>query len=218
MRLLAIVFAVLSTGVARADDRAWDRPVPAPIAERSLASVLDDVRAAVRRGERPVVVFDLDDTAIDGRARLEVAAQRAGLPSRGLTSARDVYIGLAGSALDAKRDAFGKHYFDDPALSELDTPQAGVRRFIREIVRAGGRPVYVSGRWESTRASTEAELKRLGIPLHNSRDLLLSPGPQMKALAWKAAAHTEVMKRGTVVAAFDNEANAALGYARPSRR
>ena len=192
--------------------KAWERPVSPRVQQRALRRVLTHVYEAAQRGERPVVVVDIDDTAANGRLRLARAAGRAGLHATGLVSGDDLYAGLTGAALTTRRDAFHKLYFDDPKLLALDTPQRGARGFLRAVQQAGGEVLYVSGRWESTRPATERYLRRLRLPLARSADLLLNPSEALGASEWKLQAQAQIAARGKPIAAFDNEAEAAAGY------
>lgn len=216
-RSASFVFALVALlgGAARAArPSAWDRPAPRPIAQRALRGVLRDVRSAARRGERPVVGVDIDDTAMNARPRLRAAAKAAGLPTTKLVSQADLYWGLEGAEREAKRAQFGARYFDDPTLTHLDRPQRGAVRFLREVRKAGGRVLYVSGRWESTRATTEAMLKEKKLPLARSADLILNPSEQVKASDYKRALPARLRRMGKMVAMLDNEAEAVNDYHR----
>jgi hypothetical protein len=189
----------------------WDRPTTQRKQGRALRSVLKKVYLAAQRGEKPVVVVDIDDTAADGRMRLHAAAAAVGLPSSHLTSGADLYAGHEGADLVLRRDAFHDHYFNDPDLQKLDTPQNGVVSFLREVQRAGGRVVYVSGRRETSRAATEQHIRNLGLPFGGSEDLLLS-APNVEPATSKQLAHGKIAAMGRTIAAFDNEASSAADY------
>jgi hypothetical protein len=212
LRAAAIVALLCRTAVGLAAPSAWDRPVSAATSRRALRGVIRDAKAAVRRGEHPIVVVDIDDTAADGRARLRMAATRAGLPNEGLKSAADLYVGVARGDRDQKRAAFNAAYFDDPKLAALDKAQRGAPSFLRAVAKTGARVMYVSGRWESTRAATEAYLRGLDLPLASSADLLLNPSSSVRAAVWKRKARAVIGKAGKPLAFFDNEAEAIDGY------
>ncbi len=214
LRSLAWSLLVLALGASTAGAGAspWDRAMSPGRTGRALRGVLGAVYRAARRGERPLVVVDIDDTAIDGRARLRRAAARAGLPSAHLTSADDLFAGVPAPVLEARRSTFNRHYFGDAALAELDVAQAGAPRFLRAVERAGGTVVYVSGRWESTRASTMALLRSRGLPLADPANLVLNPSETVTASDWKRAVRGRIAGLGRPIAFFDNEAEAIASY------
>jgi len=213
--ILAAFFAALMLVLSAASwaaPTAWDKPTTPMRSQRALRSVIRAVMKSAAHNEHPVVVVDIDDTVADGRVRLRVAAKAAGLPSTNLHSASDLYEGLSGDALAERLDKFGALYFNDPKLAKLDTAQKGASAFLRAIEQAGGRVLYVSGRWESTRAATMAFLHSLDRPLTHASDLLLNPSALQPASAWKLAVRADVARAGKPIAFFDNEAEAIAGY------
>ena len=178
----------------------------------ALTQVLRDVRSAAQRGQQLLVVVDIDDTVANGRLRLRTAARTAGLRAKRLTSGEDLYAGLDARTRSTRQDAFRKLYFDDPALARLDSAQRGARAFLRAVQRAGGRVLYVSGRYESTRKVTLAYLRRLRLPLAHPRDLMLNADEERTAVDWKRTARAEIARRGRIAALFDNEPETAADY------
>jgi hypothetical protein len=215
VRFLALLALIALPLTAAARTSAWDRPTPRIKARAALREVIRDIRQSPGRGRnKKRVVLDWDDTVDNARPRLTAAARRAELPTRGVSSAADLYAGLLEPERAEKRARFGSAYFDDLSLLRLDRAQRGARRFVRDVIRAGGGPLYVSGRWESMREVTEQQGRDLRLPKAHGKNLLLNPGPQYRAREWKRLAQKLVEKRGEVVAAIDNEATAASDYHR----
>ena len=97
-------------------------------------------------------------------------------------------------------------------MPRVDTAQKGAARFLRAIKQAGGRVLYVSGRWESTREATTAFLHELDLPLSQASDLLLNPSEAQGASEWKRVVRADVARAGKAIAFLDNEAEAIAGY------
>jgi hypothetical protein len=213
IRLLGtlLVFLSLVVPAAGAGPSAWDRPASRSVTKKALRGVLRDVRAATRRGEKAVVVLDIDDTLSNGKARLRRAAAGAGLRSRGLRNREDMYAGLGEAAQKVARAKFDEIY-NDPELAELDTAQRGAIAFVKAVMAAGGRVVYVSGRWESQREATVAHLRRMGLPIPAAKDILLNPNEKQRSIEWKKQARRRIARRGRTIAVFDNEAQAVMAY------
>jgi hypothetical protein len=210
---LAVLLVLLVARVAAAAPGAWDRPLSAKQQQRALRSVIKKVYKAAQRGERPVVVVDIDDTVSDGRVRLKTAAQTAGLNYKHLETGEDLYRGVPRHELAARKETFNRLYFNDEELQYLDSAQNGAPKFLRALQKAGGTVLYVSGRWESTRESTEAHLHDLGLPLGRREHLLLNPSEKMTAGDWKRSAKQIIASHGKPLATFDNEAESAADYA-----
>jgi hypothetical protein len=168
------------------------------------------------------VVFDLDSTLLDNRPRqaqilrdfgslrghdafsaltaahFEDWDLRRALRNAGVTS--ETIEGVYGDAR-----AFWQRWFFSNAYCDLDVPVRGAPRFVSEVRRAGGRPVYLSGRPESMLAGTLRSLSAHGFPLHDDVTVLLKPDPTLADDVWKSKACATVSRLGSVAAAFDNE-------------
>ncbi|HVP24183.1 MAG TPA: PD-(D/E)XK nuclease family protein [Conexivisphaerales archaeon] len=119
-----------------------------------------------------IAVYGLDGVVIDDRRRLAAALAQEELPA-GL----DV-TNLRGQA----KEAFDSAYFD-PSRFSLDGPsEAGVSMAAADR-KGGASVVLLADRPWSTRAATEAELKRLRVPFDA---LLVMPSDYGKPHFWKS--------------------------------
>jgi hypothetical protein len=166
---------------------------PPPSRER-LASVLRRVQDTVRRGGKPVIVMDMDDTMFDARPFAAFAVRRAAQealardPSgpraaamrRLLTAGPEDIVGrtteaLRGLGVDmevdkALVDRFREIYYSPEWLS-AETIMPGMAEFLARAHALGAHIVYLTGREESAamRAGTELQLARHGLP-HPGRE------------------------------------------------
>ncbi|HUL58461.1 MAG TPA: hypothetical protein VLU43_04260 [Anaeromyxobacteraceae bacterium] len=196
---------------------------------RILGEVLARMRAAAPEG---VAVFDLDSTVMDNKPRqariLADYGRAAGVPA--LEGSRpehwrgwDLADAMRAAGLDergiaihlAPFRAFWMERFFTSAYCRLDVPAAGAPAYVREVVLAGGRVAYVTGRPAEMREGTLDAFRRAELPLPDERRvfLLMKPSADVSDDAWKAAARAEVEAIGPPVAAFDNEPAHVNAYA-----
>jgi hypothetical protein len=196
----------------------WERALPKPRAAAALEKTLAAVRAAAKRGKKPIVMVDIDDTIVDGRARVAKAAELAGLPFSARTrDTEGLYRGLDRDARALKRSEFGKHYFGK-SLQRLDAAQRGAPQFLDDVRAAGGRVVYVTGRWESERGKTKRLLSRLDLAPARDGDLRMNPSSSMHAAEFKQLLARQLKREGQVVAYFDNESKSVRNYTKELSR
>ena len=215
---------VLAEG-ARPPQRAAARPAV-------LDEVLRRVEEVAKRGGRPVVVFDLDSTLFDNRYRtwrllLEWAEQSgdraAAARIRALPIAEVVYslsenmarVGLEGPRAEAAKAYWLAHFFSDRG-AEMDWPEAGAVAYVREVHRRGGIVVYLTGRDAPRMATgTTESLRTWGFPVGvPDVVLMLKPEKETKDLTYKRQATAAIEALGTVVAAFDNQPENVLLFAK----
>ena len=198
------------------------------------AGILGEVLAGVRaRAPDGVAVFDLDSTILDNRPRqariLAEYGEAADLPAllragpehwRGWDLAAALRAaGLSAGEAERHVGPFRRFWAARFFTSEYcrgDVPVPGAPAFVREVVLAGGRVVYVTARPADMVDGTLEAFRRAELPLPDQRRVFLYMKP-LAALgddAWKDAACSEVERLGPVVAAFDNEPAHVNGYAR----
>lgn len=205
--------------------RAGPAHVPA-----SLGTLLDLVEQAARAGQAPVVIFDLDDTLVDTGYRQmaiirEFAAQkdvRARFPEAAARMEAVQYANLhynIGDTLDSLGIAqarlilpelttfWAARFFDNGYLSSYDQANPGGVDYVREVVRRGGKAVYLTGRWEEMRPGTAQSLARMGYPSANGQNvfLMLKPDRLQPDIDFKKAAFDGIAKLGRVIGGFENE-------------
>jgi hypothetical protein len=185
----------------------------------------DVLKRVLRRVEDGpgVVVFDLDSTLLDNRPRQaqilrDFGALRRLTALNGLTAQHfedwDLRRAMRNAGVDpetveqvyADARAFWQRWFFSNAYCHLDVPVKGAPEFVAEVRKAGGKPVYLSGRPEGMRPGTMRSLAAHGFPLAADEvTVLLKPNPQLPDDVWKAQACATVATLGSVIAAFDNE-------------
>lgn len=204
---------------------------PGPAHEpAALAALLDLVSESARLGRTPVVLFDLDDTLIDTgyrqRAIIQEYAAQANVQTRfpdaasrmSATRYADLRYNL-GDTLQALGVAeipailpdltafWAARFFENAYLSSLDQANPGGVDFVREVLRRGGKAVYLTGRWEAMRPGTEQSMARMGYPAADGRNVLLmmKPDRAQSDIDFKKVAFEDIAKLGEVVGGFENE-------------
>ncbi len=196
--------------VGRAPRRATNAPSPASALDPTraaphfadgvafVARALDAIRAHAAeqpRGRR-VVVFDLDNTLFETRARTLVAleaydAARGTAHFDGLRL-DDVAADGASTAerrglspeLQADVQAFWLEAFWRPESFAHDHLLVDVAQLVHEAHAAGAEVVYLTGRVE--REATLAQLRAVGLPLARDEDLVTKPAVGASTATFKA--------------------------------
>ena len=192
-----------------------------------------ELAAEVARRTRtpaPVVVFDLDGTLFDNRFRtlrilqewlretpdLDPSVREALAALHPSDIAYDLpgtfhRVGLSAD-LPAVRDAldsagrFWKARFFTNDYQQYDRPLAGAHAFVTALRRAGATIVYLTGRDEPNMgAGTRAALRAHGFPLDERSELILKDRFETPDAEFKAKALPAILRRGPVLATFDNE-------------
>lgn len=198
---------------------------PGPTAEQTqlLDMLLSETEAAARDGEA-LVVFDLDDTLfltanrhlrilreyaghIEARhpeaAALLRAIEREKLRYAITDTVKDA--GLTEALSKDLRDFWFARFFKNPYLLE-DSPIDGGPAFVAEVLKRGGRAVYMTGRDEGMREGTEASLKIRGYALDGkSARLVLKPEFDTPDHAFKLECVDKLKAMGLVTGTFENE-------------
>ena len=193
-----------------------------------LARVLDAARAA---GPAGLVAFDLDSTLLDNRPRqARILREYGAMHSLDALAAHradhwqgwDARIAMAASGLApdlieqhfAPFRSFWKDKFFTSEYCVDDCPIAGATDYVRAILAAGARVLYVTGRHEEMRAGTLLCFERTGFPCPDDGtvELLMKPTLEEHDDLYKTRTYALLHDRGQVVAAFDNEPAHINGY------
>ncbi|MEX1365734.1 MAG: HAD family hydrolase [Nannocystaceae bacterium] len=190
----------------------------------------DDARALLQqvlaRAHEPgaVVVFDLDSTLLDNKARqaqiMAEYGQRHGLAALAGSRADhwqgwDFRIAMRNAGLPSDQvEAHAEPYrelwrelFFTSQYCRLDEAMPGAVAFVGAVREAGARVLYVTGRHEGMRAGSVECFGRHGFPGPDGDRVQLWMKPTLEEHDddYKARVHADLLKVGTVVAAFDNE-------------
>ncbi|TVQ89644.1 MAG: HAD family hydrolase [Deltaproteobacteria bacterium] len=188
--------------------------------DRTLTLVETSV---AQKGPSALAVFDLDGCLFDNRPRqvqiLRVWAARhdvielAALRPEHLQSwsMRESFerMGLKpkrAEDLAARARPFWERWFFDDAYVTHDYALPGAPRFVRRLHEQGARIVYLTGRTDSQRPSTLANLRRHGFPIDDDgHNLRTKPGPAISDRDFKREAFELIAREGRVASFFDNE-------------
>jgi beta-phosphoglucomutase-like phosphatase (HAD superfamily) len=194
-----------------------------PVTEK----ILEDVKTAYAKQERPVVVFDLEGTVFDNRPRIlqilkEYADQdlksvrpEAAQKISALTPQLIQYMladtlqkaGVTEEAVVNNAAVFwSQRFFADDYL-RYDAPVPGAVNFVRALYSAGARIVYLSGRDAPRQLiGTVRALRDHGFPIGiQGTELILKPSLQVVDAQYKQQATNYLRHFGKVIAAFDTE-------------
>jgi hypothetical protein len=203
---------------------------------QTLNKIMDDVRAAYNKQERPMVIFDLEGTLFDNRPRhLRIlqefanaelrtarpeAAQRIGLLTIPTIQYRitDSLTTVGVTEPDIINNAavyWGERFFTDDYL-KYDTPVVGAVAYVRTLYSAGARIVYVTGRDAPRQLmGTVRSLRDNGFPIGiMGSELIMKPSADVQDPVFKQQVTAYLRHYGKVVAAFDSEPANANVYRR----
>jgi hypothetical protein len=200
---------------------------PRLIDPKVLDRVLERSRA---QGKRGVVVFDLDSTLLDNRARqARILAEYGKQHSLATLSACrpehwegwDIKVAMKNAGLppaDVERHAeaakaFWRERFFTSEYCVADEPIAGAAEYLAAVEKTGARIAYCTGRHEPMREGSVRCFERHHFPVPNANvHLLMKPTFEMTDDDWKVEAYQRLRGLGEVVAVFDNEPTHVNGY------
>lgn len=221
--LLGCLLALATVGVP--DIAVAHEAIASVAAQQPLfARILERVRASATAGRHPIVVCDLDDTLLRTafrtqaamRAWTETPAGRPYAPALARLPLEAIGWDVGGTLAklgvpEAERAGatrfWASRFFSNDYL-RFDQPNPGAVAFVKAVLRAGGRVVYMSGRSGSMEPGTETSLKALGFPLDGDGKrawLVMKTAPGGDDASFKEAASAGLPRLGEVVACLDNE-------------
>ena len=194
--------------------------------------ILRAALAAVR-SDRPAAAFDLDSTLLMNRVRQarivrEYGQQHgderlAACPPEAIVSwdLRDSakLCGLSAAEAEAAYAAMKEFWRERFFTSEYcadDTPVAGARDFLHEVLRAGGEILYITGRHQQMGEGTIESFRRAGFPLPSGEQVQLWLKPKLEDDddRWKEVCHQRLLDLREIGSAFDNEPTHVNAYKR----
>lgn len=191
--------------------------------KRLLDELLSETESAAFKGDA-LVVFDLDDTLfLTANRHIRILNEYAGLIEKKAPDAAQLLraiqheklryaitdtakdAGLADELVKDLKDFWFARFFKNPYLLE-DAAIAGGPAFVSEVLRRGGRAVYMTGRDEGMREGTEASLKKQGYPLDGlAARLFLKPRFDTPDVQFKGECVERLKSMGLVTGTFENE-------------
>jgi hypothetical protein len=177
-----------------------------------LGEIAEKVKRADDAGEKPIVLFDIDDTLVDVRTRhLPITHEFAADPQMRVRFPKEceklakaelsqmhydtlrslASLGVSDPEAVKAYDGFWKERFFSNRC-ENDEAFAGavdyVQKLQRGLLKSGTTIVYLSGRDEPRMgAGTRKGLAKRGFPLGRDTDLILKPDAQLEDLALRRA-------------------------------
>lgn len=227
-RSLVVALVASSTLLASGTARAQQPPL--------LTQILDAVRKAYNKQQRPMVIFDLDGTLFDNRPRIAAILKEygdnelKGVRPDAATKLSNVTTGQIRYMLTDTLTAVGvteaavvnnaavfwsKRFFQDAYLKH-DAPTAGSVDFVRTLYSSGARIVYLTARDAPRQLiGTVTALRDRGYPIGiQGTELIMKPTMQTQDAIYKQQVTNYMRHYGTVIAAFDNEPANANVYRR----
>lgn len=190
-----------------------------------LQTILDEIDARHRAGERPVVIFDLDGTLYDNRPRTiriahalaaalppehdrDAAIIRALVPSDLRYRLEDTLRprGVSEDVIAMAKKRWFSRFFTDAACAD-DVPVRGAAPFVQRCFHRGATVVYLTGRdIPGMLVGTVRTLRDDGFPIGQPRvELVLKPTFEEDDTGFKRRMLGPMGELGTVVATFENE-------------
>jgi len=193
-----------------------------------LEHVLHHVQEVSSEGQKPILVFDLDDTLINTRYRTQRILQEMATdlplgekfpwetqllktcqPENLLYELEDTLkgIGIADGRFISEATLFwAARYFSSSYVAQ-DLPIQAAVNYVRKAHQLGATIVYLTGR-DTPRMGigTSYNLKHLGFPIEVERThLIMKPKKEMDDLEFKKSLLDQITHMGVVVAGYENE-------------
>ncbi len=213
--LIAVVLGVSVPGFANAQS------------DGRLLQILNDVRTAYNKQQRPMVIFDLDGTIFDNRTRtlkilkeyadkeLQSVRPKAAEKLRMLTRDQIEYqltetlngVGVSEEAVVNNAAVFWSERFFKDEYLKYDEPVEGVVSYVRTLYSNGARIVYLTGRDAPRQLmGTVRALRDQGLPIGiQGTELIMKPTAQTQDAIFKQQVTNYLRHYGKVIATFDNE-------------
>lgn len=194
---------------------------------RVLYKVVDEVQEAASHDQRPVVIFDLDDTLVNSLTRTlrilrdfvelegvrEHSPEAAHVIDRARVSDLGYYVdeslrklGVTDEEFIAKaKDFWMLKYFSNEYCGD-DRPEAGAAAYARKVHELGAKIVYLTGRDRPRmRACTRENLLKNHFPTGEGVVLMMKPNKDIDDVEFKVKAFEKIRAFGKMVAGFENE-------------
>ncbi len=195
-----------------------------------LEQILVNIQDLTRKGQKSLVVFDLDSTLFDVSPRLErILLDFAAAPLNQKLFPEQVALlkniktlrsdwgikgaleraGLDGHHADfqeAIKDYWQKSFFSNHYL-QFDSPYEGALEFVASVESVGAEIAYLTGRdVERMGVGSEEIMRRWGFPLNEKALLVLKPHRSMDDAQFKTDWFIEADKKGySKIYFFENE-------------
>lgn len=200
--------------------------VAEPVARNAdpFTTVTTTAQRLAGAGQKPIVIFDLDDTLFSTAPRTlrilqEWSRTPAGKPYAAALA--KVTVGQVGYGFTPNLQAAGVPKTVWPAVTtfwrdrfftsqylQYDTPIPGAVAFVKACQASGARLVYLTGRSQKMQAGTEQTLKTGGFPWDPAglrTTLIVKTDGALNDLDYKAVEVAVIKQWGTVVGSIDNE-------------
>jgi len=187
------------------------------------------IRETEAKGEKPVIVYDMDGTLFDNRSRvMKIIADMIMTPEgRALDKsiiqkiatikARNMKYGIKDTlrahgiedekVLDWFQQGWTERFFTNEFVM-FDVPVLGAKKFVDDLYNFGVISVYLTGRdTPGMRAGTERSLAmhEFPAPRGDQTFLITKPTFEQSDIEYKMEAIEKLKEMGTVIAVFDNE-------------
>ena len=188
-------------------------------------------RAALRNADRRPgeglrVIFDIDNTLVDTRARTRAAADHFARKS-------EVYAPLAGLPLAAIRydgretarargldaaaarafHADWDRFFWRPESLRHDRPIRATVQLARQAKAAGAEVFYLTGRVDSLKEPTIGQLRRLGLPDADAAHVICKPSVRVKTAPFKQQVVADMLRQRCRIAWFMSDSRTDIAAA-----
>lgn len=192
-----------------------------------LHKVVDEVEIATRHDERPVIIFDLDDTLVDSKTRTlrilkdfaaleEIRARfprSAAIAQQATLADMGYYLDKALKKLGVSEDefvgaamAFWTAKFFSNEYCGSDLPEPGAASYARKLHKTGAKIIYLTGRDRPRmEACTKANLLKRHFPVGEGVALMMKPDKDIDDVEFKVKAFEKIKDAGKIVAGFENE-------------
>lgn len=199
----------------------------ANLAEETFHRIHELALSAEKKNQRPIAVFDVDDTLFQAKYRNSAIFQDFALQSNLRKQFPiETEILLRSSPDDMRYDPkttlknlgiedpqfsklaldfWGPSFFSNDYLS-TDRIVPGADSFVNRVYQAGILIVYLTGRdLPKMEIGTRLALKEAGFPLDSNALLMMKPESKIRDVEFKKEALQRIQSLGKIIAFFENE-------------
>jgi len=195
----------------------------------ALASLKKRISETIKKGEKPVIVYDLDGTLFDNRSRVmkiladtlmtpegqkldrEILEKVSNISARNMVYAIKDTLRNHGIEDEEVLEFFFKNWFDRFFTNEyvvFDVPTPGAKQFVETLYNSGVVSIYLTGRdTPGMRPGTERSLSMHEFPAPRGEmtHLITKSTFEQPDTDYKIESIDTIKAMGTVVGIFDNE-------------